>query len=346
MHVKYDSRFMNIVFTGGGTLGSVTPLLAIHEQLQPSKAFWIGTRHGVEKELVDRAAIPFYAIHAGKFRRYIDVRNFFAPFETIVGFFEVLLLLRKLRPTHIFGAGGYVQVPVIFAAWFLRIPSYAIQLDVRPGLANRCVAPFVRKVFVVFPESARFFSKGKSAMTGSFVRNAFHAHVSQPKERRPALLVLGGSTGARSLNVMVWDAASELVTMCDVVHVTGKGKGRALVLPHYISHDVVTDALPALIARAAIVISRAGMGALSELAAMRKAAIVVPLPDTHQEENAAVLAKHDAAIVLRQKELTPEKLVDIVRKLLNDTEQRRVLGFILSEVIPTSGALEMKKYIL
>lgn len=331
---------MRILFTGGGTLGSVTPLLALHEQLQPQNVFWIGTRHGIEKELIQRAGISFYAITAGKLRRYFDWRNFFIPAEIALGFFQALFLLRKLRPTHVFSAGGYVAVPVVVAAAALGIPSYAMQLDVRPGLANRLIAPFVKKMFVVFPETAHFFPAHTAVVTGSAVRKSIRTVVPQKgrTNERPTLLVLGGGTGALSLNELVWQSLRQLTNLCDVVHITGPGKLRHISLPHYESYTLVKDALPSLYERADCVITRAGMGTLSELALLAKAAIVIPLPESHQEENAALLASHDAAVVLAQNTLTPEQLVATVATLLSNPARRHALGKNLHACIPTDGA--------
>ncbi|MDO8581298.1 MAG: glycosyltransferase [bacterium] len=352
---------MKLLLTGGGTLGSVTPLLALYDEMRPEKVFWIGTRKGIEKEFIERAGIPFYAITAGKLRRYVDWRNLFSPIETILGFFQALFLLQKLQPTHVFSAGGYVAVPVVFAAAFLGIPSYGIQLDVRPGLANRCIAPFVKKMFVVFSETARFFSASKSVVTGSMIRKSIRTVSlkteqkkppplagSRPKagEAHPMLLVLGGGTGALSLNELVWQSLRQLTDFCDVVHITGPGKFRHISLPHYESYSLVKDALPALLRNADCVVTRAGMGTLSELAAMRKAAIVVPLPNTHQEENAALLAFHDAAVVVAQHTLTSNKLVDTVRILLVDSERCRVLGEKLYQCIPTDGVEKISQFLI
>ncbi len=341
---------MKLLFTGGGTLGSVTPLLALHEQIQSEKVFWIGTRHGIEKALIERAGVPFYAITAGKLRRYFDWRNFFTPIETALGFFQALFLLRKLRPTHVFSAGGYVAVPVVVAAAALGIPSYAMQLDVRPGLANRLIAPFVKKMFVVFPETARFFPAQKAIVTGAPVRRMIREAQNQKNtESLPTLFVLGGGTGALRMNEIVVATLPELTKICRVMHVTGKNKsfnGQIPPLPNYQAFDLLVDDFARHMITADLVITRAGMGTLSELAALAKATIVVPLPRSHQAENAALLASHDAAVILAQDALTPEKLVATVAMLLGDPGRRRALGEALQRCIPTDGAEKISQFII
>ncbi|MBI4281366.1 glycosyltransferase [Candidatus Uhrbacteria bacterium] len=339
---------MKLLLTGGGTLGSVTPLLALREEFVVEETYWIGTRGGVEEELIQRSGIRFFSIRTGKFRRYFDWRTLRAPFDVIVGFFQALFLLYRLRPTMVFAAGGYVAVPVILAAWFLCIPSYTLQLDYRPGLTNRFVAPFVRKIFVVFPESARYFSPRKFLVTGGVVRK--NIRMARPRSKsateRLTLLVLGGGTGALSLNELLWSSMRELTALCDVVHITGIGKSKHIALPHYESYTLVTDVLPSLLCNADCVITRAGMGTLLELALLKKAAIVVPLPKTHQEDNADLLAQHNAAVVVRENDLTPEKLVALVGNLLHNVSRREQLGENLYHYIPTDGAEKIVQHIL
>ncbi len=330
---------MRLLLTGGGTLGSVTPLLALNDVFHPEAVFWIGTKHGVEEELIRAASIPFYSIVSGKFRRYWDLRTLIAPFAVCIGFFQAFVLLIRLRPTHVLSAGGYVTVPVVWAAWALRIPAYAIQLDVQPGLANRLIAPFVQYIFTVFQESADYFKKRPVQVVGSFVRQSFvQASKNDQQNGRPTLLIIGGGTGAEGLNALVRDALVPLVKICNVVHLTGKGKPRAFSLPNYTAHEFLGDELPALMASANIVISRAGMGTLSELAYLKKAAIVIPLPESPQVANADVLARAGAAVVRSQKEYTPTQCLADIQQLLDHPEEREKLGERLNEVLPTDGA--------
>ncbi|MBI5798455.1 MAG: glycosyltransferase [Candidatus Yonathbacteria bacterium] len=330
---------MRLLLTGGGTLGSVTPLLALHDALHPEVVFWIGTKHGVEEELIHAASIPYYAIVSGKLRRYWDVRTLSAPFAVCVGFLQALFLLIRLHPTQVFSAGGYVAVPVVWAACVLRIPTYAIQLYVQSGLANRIIAHFDRCIFTVFQESANYFKKRPVQVVGSFVRQSFIQAVSNTQHNdRPTFLIIGGGTGAEGLNALVRDALVPLVKICNVVHLTGRGKHRAFALPHYQAYEFLSDELPSLMALADIVITRAGMGTLSELAYLKKAAIVIPLPESPQVANAGVLARAGAVMVRSQEEYTPTQCLADIQTLLDHPEQRKQLGDRLHDILPTDGA--------
>ncbi|MBI4142622.1 glycosyltransferase [Candidatus Uhrbacteria bacterium] len=175
---------MRILLVGGGTLGSVTPLLAVAEELQRQKTvsdtvsekvsdtvFW-GTRMGPERVLVEAMGIPFRSIPAGKLRRYWDARNLFDLFVVKWAFWVALVRLIRWRSSVVVGAGSFVQVPVLWAAWVLRIPIVIHQQDVRPGLANRLVAPFARAITATFPETARMFRGRPVTVVGNPVRRA------------------------------------------------------------------------------------------------------------------------------------------------------------------------------
>ena len=165
---------MKLLFTGGGTLGSVMPLLAVLEELKlrdPGLDFlWVGTGKGPEKQIVETGGAHFKSIISTKLRRYFDARNFFAPFFIVLAFFQSFFLLRKERPSIVVSAGGFVGLPLIWAAWCQKIPILIHQEDAIPGLANRLAAPFAKKITVTFPKSADAYPKNKTAILGNPVR--------------------------------------------------------------------------------------------------------------------------------------------------------------------------------
>ena len=133
-----------IVLTGGGTAGHVTPNLALRPELE-KKGFevsYIGSYNGMEKELVEKAGIPYYGISSGKLRRYFDLKNFTDPFRVIKGYFEARHLMKKLKPDVVFSKGGFVAVPVVIAASRAGIPVISHESDMTPGLANKISLSF------------------------------------------------------------------------------------------------------------------------------------------------------------------------------------------------------------
>ncbi len=156
----------------------------------------------------------------------------------------------------------------------------------------------------------------------------------------PILLVTGGGTGALALNRIVAEAADALVGLCQVVHLTGRGRGvpPATPNPRYHQREFLVEEMPHVLAAASVVVTRAGLGTLTELAALRKAAIVVPMPGTHQEANASAFAAGGGAIDLDQRTLTAERLVVLVRELLEDAGRRVALGDALGRTMPLDAA--------
>lgn len=348
----------DIIFAGGGSLGPVTPLLAVAENLQRqgnhSLAF-IGTVQGPEEKLAAEAGLPFYSVESGKFRRYFDVRNLTDPLKTFRGFKEAFDLLSRLRPRVVVSAGAYVAVPIVWAARMRRIPVVIHQQDVHVGLANRLMRPFAKHIFVALEESLSDFPRKKTEWIGNPVRKSLlqgdfeHAKkLFSLDTALPTVLVIGGGTGSLSLNRVLDQSLPVLLKYCNVIHSAGKGRnlfqdphlqekhegGDVLasdgaeqsLYSRYHAMELLTDEMKHAYAASDLVVCRAGMGTLTELAALSKPALVIPLPDTHQEENAAYFARRDAVMTLSQKQLTPELLVSHIRALLENDAKRKKLS--------------------
>jgi len=338
-----------ILLTGGGTGGSVAPLLAVVDELRVMSYklcdfFWLGTKHGPEHEMVAREDIKFKAIFSGKLRRYFSWRNFIDPFFIIFGFFQSLFILLKWRPALVMSAGSFVSVPAVWAAWLLRVPVLIHQQDVKPGLANKLMAPFARTITVTFAKSLEDYG-GKAVWTGNPVRQSLTESRKQKAESRfnlkndlPVVLIIGGGTGSLAINKLIEQSVVELTKFCQIIHLTGKNKkvpipseeiGALYQQFEFFNAEQMAQAY----AVADIVISRCGMGVLTELSYLGKPAILIPIPDSHQEENAKIFKEKQAAIVLQQKELTAEKLVANIKKLLDDKMLRNMLSSNIGQVI-------------
>ncbi len=302
---------MRIVLTGGGTLGSVTPLLAVFEAAReqaPDAAFdWIGTASGPEARLVREAGIAFHPVSAGRFRRFLTWRHIPDFFRVIRGFFQSRSLLKKLRPDVVVTAGSFVAAPVVWAAASLKIPTHVHQMDIRPGLANRLSLPFAASLSVAFEKSLQDFPRHAPVWTGNPVRRAMFQGTAEEGRRLfgleagvPTVLVTGGGTGAAALNDLVRAAVPYLCPKAQVIHLTGAGKSAPYPdAPSRYHHlEFITAEMPQAYAVADLVVTRAGMGALTELAALGLPTIIVPIPASHQEDNARLFAAAGAAVVL------------------------------------------------
>ncbi|MFA6215893.1 MAG: glycosyltransferase, partial [Patescibacteria group bacterium] len=205
---------MKILFSGGGTIGSVSPLIAVYEEIKkqhPGAEFlWLATSDGPEDKLIGSYQIPLKKIFAGKFRRYFSWQNFFDPILIIFGFFQSLLIILKFKPQAVISAGGFVAVPVTWAAWLCRRPVLILQQDIRPGLANKLMARFASIIAVAFPKSLADFPGPKTVLTGNPVRPEILAGSREAgykffnfSPQLPTVLILGGGTGALSINRLV-----------------------------------------------------------------------------------------------------------------------------------------------
>ncbi|MBN1585091.1 UDP-N-acetylglucosamine--N-acetylmuramyl-(pentapeptide) pyrophosphoryl-undecaprenol N-acetylglucosamine transferase [Candidatus Uhrbacteria bacterium] len=351
---------MRIVFAGGGTLGSVTPLLAVAGEIRRrcpgAEMLWVGTVGGPESDPVRRAGLSFTAIRSGKLRRYPSIDNFFDVFRIIGGFFQSLRILWGKRPEAVVSAGGFVAVPVVWAAALLRIPVHVHQMDIRPGLANRLSAPFTRSFSVAYRESVRDFSGFRPVWTGNPVRSELFGRTRvqaldffRLDGSLPTVLVLGGGTGAMTLNRLAIRAAVMSDGRINLVHVTGMGKG--LPVPEgsdayrqYPSLDV--DRMALAYAVSDLVVTRAGMGTLTELAALGKPTVIIPMPHSHQEDNAELFRKSGAAEVWPEESVDPDGFADRLLTVLADPVRLAGLGEGMKRMNRNDAAQRLAEIIL
>ncbi len=322
------------MFTGGGTAGHVTPNLALIEAAQQEgwQVDYIGSKNSVEETMI-RGRIPFYRISSGKLRRYFSWQNFIDPFRILVGIGQAYYLLRKLKADVVFSKGGFVAFPVVFSAWLNRIPVIAHESDMSPGLANRLSLPFVDKICVSFAAAREHFKHQESVeITGTPIRPQLFlgartqglARCQFNDDKKPCLLVMGGSQGASSLNAIIRQSLSELTQVFQIIHLCGKGKmDNSLVQPGYCQFEYANEELPDLLAAADVVVSRAGSNTLFELLALQKPHVLVPLSlkasRGDQIQNAFYFNKLGISTVLDNDTLTYQVLISAI----NETYERR-----------------------
>lgn len=318
-----------IVLTGGGTAGHVTPNIALLPGLQELgyEVHYIGSYEGIESRLIADFDIPYYGISTGKFRRYLDSKNFSDPFRVIKGYTEARRILKELKPDIVFSKGGYVSVPVVRAAASLKIPCIIHESDMTPGLANKLCIPVARKVCCNFPETMQYLPKDKAVLTGSPIREelskgnkiaaldlcGFDANI-------PVIMVIGGSLGAANVNKAVRDALPELLKDFQVVHICGKDKidNMLLTTKGYKQFEYVKAELKDIFAMADVVISRAGANAICELLALQKPNLLIPLMAGSRGDqilNAKSFESQGYSKVLMEDDITTQLLVDSVHEL-------------------------------
>ncbi len=319
-----------IVLTGGGTAGHVTPNIALIPRLRELgyEIYYMGSYEGIEKKLIADFDIPYYGIATGKFRRYLDPKNFSDPFRVMKGYMEARKYLKKIAPDIVFSKGGFVSVPVVRAAASLSVPCIIHESDMTPGLANKLCIPVAEKICCNFPETIPMLPEGKAVLTGSPIReelakgNKIAAYdLCKFTSNKPVVMVIGGSLGAEAVNKAVREALPKLLEDFQVVHICGKDKVDNLMLNirGYKQFEYVKTELKDIFAMADLVISRAGANSICELLALKKPNLLIPL-SAHSSRgdqilNAKSFESQGFSLVIDEDYLTENLLVEKVHEL-------------------------------
>jgi len=340
---------MKILFSGGGTLGPVTPLLGfkdLFEQRKDLEYIWVGTKNGPEKKIISEAGIPFFILPSGKFRRYFSFKNIWDIFVIIFAFFRSIFFLLKHKPNICITAGGFNSVPIHFAAFFLGIPTWVHQLDREVGLANKLMAKIAKVISVSNEEDIKNFKKEKAQHLGNIIRKAvltgnkekgrefFHIQKSSK-----ILLVTGGGTGSESINNTLLEILPNLEGLCEVIHLTGKGKFDSNIKKaeekynFYHPHEFLTSEMKHAVALSDIIVSRAGFGSLTEFAAAGKPCIIIPLRG-QQEENVLALQEKNAIVAISPDDFHAKNLEEAIERLFEDLEHQESLRNNFSKALP------------
>lgn len=347
---------MKIILTGGGTWGPVSPLIAIFERIKqqdPQAEFlWLGTKHGMEKKLIASYNISFKSVFSGKLRRYFSLHSFVDPFFILLGIVQSFFIILKYKPDVIVSAGGYVAVPVSLAGWLLRRSIIIHQQDVRPSLTNKILTPFANIITVTFATSLKDFPAKKTRLVGNPVRpdiltgdRAKGYEIFGLDPQKPTLLIMGGGMGSSTINELVIHSLDRLLQHCQIIHTTG-GKIDRVAKPGYKSFDFLTDNLKYAYAIADLVVTRGGMASLTEIATLEKPSIIIPIPNSHQVDNATEFFKFNAAAVIDQRNLNHETFLNAISDLIQDNDELANYKRNVSRVIKPGAAKTIAQMIL
>lgn len=351
---------MRVLLTGGGTSGHVTPALAIADIIKahdPEAEFaYVGTERGIEKRLAEKEGYKFYAVDIRGIQRSLSLSNIKTAYTILTAPSKAKKVIKEFCPDVVIGTGGYVCWPTLKAAADMGIPTVIHESNSYPGLAVRKLEGKVDLILTNFKSTEDYLkNKNKAVNVGNPVRVSFFGgdkkearrRVGIPDDVKFVVLSFGGSLGAEKLNeaaihVIKGFASKHSDVMC--VHSGGKnfyedakrrfadesfdGESR-FVLKDYIYN--MSDYMMA----ADVLICRAGAMTLTELAMMRKAAVLIPFPgatDQHQYKNARALADKGAAVLIEEKDLSAEAICTAVERIYSDKEYaaalcRAVSGF-------------------
>ncbi len=341
-----------IILSGGGTGGPSTVPLALAQacsKIDNNISFiFIGSNPDLEKtlfaDLFKKLDIRYLSLPAGKWRRYFSLNNFFDLFKIIYSFFKSFFLLIRLKPKMIISAGSFASVPLVWAGKLLRIKIMVHQQDLRPGLANRLMAPIADIISVAFEKSLQDYNSKARWIGNPYLDDAKNIELDNFKKNNddcPLLFLSGGGSGSVALNRLLIEALPYLPDNWQFVHQTGKGKSIGeLERPNYLAVENFSHGdFFKWTQRADIIISRAGLGSLTEFSYLAKALILIPIPHSHQEDNALYFAEKDAAIYLKQKEMNGQKLAEVLLSLWQNKEKIEDLKKNISFIMPKAAAL-------
>src|SRR5438105_6867868 len=331
------AKGVTLMIAGGGTGGHIYPAVAIAQEFvrrdSSHRVVFVGTQYGLEKTIVPKAGFPIEFISVGGLKGKGAGELLKNLARLPIGFVQAWNVVGKHRPNVVLGVGGYSSGPVLVAARLRGIPTAIHEQNASPGITNRLLARAVSAVAVAFADAGPRLKRSDAVVTGNPVRQEFFRAAERGPRiaDRQRLLIFGGSQGSRMLNDAMIGALLFLARLKDrveIVHQTGPHeleKVRAAYRSSAFSAARVVaylDPMASEIAAADLVICRAGAMTIGELAAIGRAAILVPFAaatNNHQELNARVLEKSGGAVVITEKELSPERLAGAISHIVNDS---------------------------
>lgn len=330
-----SENMKRILMTGGGTAGHVTPNIAMISKLKKLgyEIHYVGTRDGIEKGLIEGEGIPYHVVSAGKLRRYLDLKNLTDIFKVMKGFTDSIGVVRKVKPDIVFSKGGFVSCPVVWAAWMNRIPAVVHESDYTPGLANKLSIPFAKRICYTFPETEKYLPQGKGTLTGIPVREKLYTgNAAEGRklcgftDKKPVIMVTGGSQGSGVLNSIIRSSLKELLNKYQVCHICGKGNidEKLNNIQGYKQFEYVNEEQPHIFAISDVVVTRAGATTIFELLALKIPNLLIPLSRQasrgDQILNANSFKKQGYSEVLEEENLNAKSLLDNINSVFANRE--------------------------
>jgi len=326
------------VMAGGGTGGHVIPAIAVAREVcrMGYRVLFVGTERGVENRLVPAAGFPLEKIRVGGIKNLGIATRVSSAWRLAVETVGQMSRFSRWKPAAVFSMGGYVAGPPVLAALLRGVPVVVMEPNAVPGFTNRHIARWVKRALISFEETARYFPKGRTELTGLPVRAEFFA-VQKKREGAFTVLITGGSQGSRTLNEAArqsWPLFREAGLAVRFIHQTGAPMYDAIAAGFRDSGlageiaPFIADMAGAF-AEADLVICRSGAGAVSELAAAGKPSVLIPFPfaaDQHQLKNAEALERAGAARMSVDRDWNGQRMFQIVRELSENSERLAAMG--------------------
>lgn len=357
------------LIAAGGTGGHIYPALAIAsalKEIDPQlKIEFVGTAQGLENRLIPREGYKLHHLNVGRLNNNVGIKERFRTLLRLpFGFLRAFYLILFLRPKFVLGVGGFVTGPIVLAGALLRRHAFLWEPNAYPGMANRWLAPFVQECFVVFLDAGKLLRSRRIRQVGMPLRESIEKIHAQSEgqgrvtARRPLrVLIFGGSQGARAINNVIAEMLSSGESWLKdftFVHQTGPADFSQIKKRYENAGDVVDvqEYLYDMDQRykwADVVIARAGISTVAELAAVGRTAILIPLPtaaDNHQQHNAEILVAEQAAIMILQRDFTAQSCKATLLDLLNFPEKIDQFAKNIQKFHRPRAAQQLAQYLL
>ena len=338
-----------VMIAAGGTGGHVFPGIALAEerkgQAPKATVVFAGTERGMEARIIPKRGFPLILLRSHSIKDKRGLAKLASAVMIPLSIMRSIAIMISERPQVFIGIGGYAAGPLSIAAWITRVPVVLIEPNAIPGMTNRILKRFAKRIFVSFVDAKEALGS-KAVLTGTPVRREILEvrHGERHSDERMRIFVFGGSQGARSINRAMVEALRHLgdtVRGISVIHQTGSSDDAAGIAKAYedagVSAEVFpfTDRIWECYERTDLVVARAGANTVAELSALGIPSILVPYPyaaDDHQRANALCLARAGGAVVISDKEFTGERVASEIRSLIEDADRlesmrRGALGF-------------------
>lgn len=317
-----------IILTGGGTAGHIYPALSLVPLLEKEyEIFYIGG-NGMEKEILkDFKNIKFYEIPVVKLERKLTLKNFLIPFKLIKSIKKSRQILKEIKPDIIFSKGGFVSVPTVIAGHNEKIPVISHESDLTMGLANKIILHYCNIMCTTFYETSK--KNKKCIYTGQPIRDKIFKGNSKKiidkfsNHNLPILLILGGSSGAKFINKIIYENIEILSEKFNIIHICGKKNYKEFEHKNYIQipyADNIQDYYKAC----NYVISRAGSGVINELIILNKPTLLIPLSKKcsrgDQIENAKLFSNLNYSYTLFEEDYTPTRFLNSLDNLVKNKD--------------------------
>ena len=340
---------MKLVITGGGTGGHTVPAVTIYDAFverfnsqsdEQFECLYIGSHHGIEKEVAQQKEINYHAISTGKLRRYFSFENFTDILKILKGICDAFWKIRSFKPTVVFSTGGFVSVPVVIASKLLGVPILIHEQTSSIGLANKISGYFAQKIAITFPSSKKHFPADKVVHTGQPIRKELFSGTRENcfntfdlDTNRPLIYITGGSQGSHKINQAFKEILPDLLTQSNVIHQCGKTQGHNDfedltqfrsqlsddLQKRYVIKDFIREELKDILNGCDLLIGRSGAGTVNESMALKVPSIFIPLAiatKNEQLQNAQLIASFGGAHIIEEKELTAklskEKILSLI----------------------------------